>query len=554
MNSVVSLSRIEPRHPDLRPRFTVTYFLFPASLPVSQATFQLVQIPHPQEIAMLTTRRELHSLLLGSAALLVGGSASMGQSGSLDAPMVPLTNRDFEPFGGQPPQGSKPSVADFDYQIKYQRAFEAMLWGMPAVAIYRLRAGAFSELDMEDNDVISYSGTATPKLEAITPNASTPYIAAYTNLEKGPVVLEVPAAGPDGSLYGQVVDAWQFTIADVGPSGMDKGKGGKYLFTPPGYDGQVPEGYLHVPSPNYRVAFAFRSVRAEGKSIDDAFQYGRRLRMYYLSEANSPPEQKFVDPLHVRYPTLPFFDERHFQDIYDIVSLEPVKPQDKVVMGMLSSLGIQKGQPFAPDETAKRAMRQAAVDVWFYIQQWYDNFPKNKLVWPDRHYAALLQADDNNRFTWEYDDRIDLISRAAEYFWCTYMPKELSATPATQYLMALADSNGDLLEPGRNYKLVVPADMPVAQFWALTIYDHATFSFIYSENQRSTLSSYDLGGMKKNADGGVTIYVGPKAPEGLEANWISTAGKRPLPGMRLYGPTAAFNNRSFKMPDFEVAG
>jgi hypothetical protein len=29
--------------------------------------------------------------------------------------------------------------------------------------------------------------------------------------------------------------------------------------------------------------------------------------------------------------------------------------------------------------------------------------------------------------------------------------------------------------------------------------------------------------MKKNADGGVTIYVGPKAPQWLESNWIPTA-------------------------------
>ena len=97
------------------------------------------------------------------------------------------------------------------------------------------------------------------------------------------MVLEVPAAGPDGSLYGQVVDACQFTIADVGPAGLDKGEAAKYLFTPPGYDRNVPDGYLHVASPNYRVAFAFRSVRAEGKTAEDAYSYAKKLRMYYLS-------------------------------------------------------------------------------------------------------------------------------------------------------------------------------------------------------------------------------------------------------------------------------
>ncbi|WP_447981649.1 DUF1254 domain-containing protein [Achromobacter kerstersii] len=457
-----------------------------------------------------------------------------------------------EPLGGQPPAGAAPSVADFDYQIKYQRAFEAVLWNMPAVAIYSFRRAAFDGLGLKDNDIIAYSAPATPKLEAITANSTTPYITAFTDLRKGPVVLVVPAAGTEGSVYGQVVDAWQFTIADVGPSGLDKGKGAKFLFTAPGYDQPVPNEYIHVPSPNYRISLAFRSVPAPGKSAQDAYQYARKLRMYYLSQAQNPPEQRFVDPINERYPTLPFYDERHFEDMHAILSVEPVKDHDKGMMGMVASLGIQAGKPFAPDDVARKAMRQAAIDVWFYMQQWFDHFPAEKLYWPDRHYASLLQADRNKKFTFVYDDRIDLIERAAEYFWCTYMPEELSANPATQYLMAVADADGKPLQAGKLYKLTVPAQMPVKQFWALTVYDRATNAFIYSDSNRTTLSSYDLDHMKKNADGSVTLYVGPAAPEGYENNWIPSAGKRPLPAMRFYGPTEALNNKTFKLPDFTL--
>jgi hypothetical protein len=457
----------------------------------------------------------------------------------------------MEPLGGHPPEGATPSVTDFDYQIKYQRAFEAVLWNMPAIAIYSFRRAAFDDLGLKDNDIIAYSTTATPKLEAITANSTTPYIAAYTDLRKGPVVLEVPKADASGSPYGQVVDAWQFTIADVGPAGIDKGQGGKLLFTPPGFKGTVPKGYLHVPSPNYRVAFAFRSVPATGKGPAEAYLYAKKLRMYYLSEANNPPKQRFVDPSDQRYPTLPFYDERHFDDMHAVMSVEPVREQDKVMMGMLISLGIEKGKPFNPDEKTRRAMRQAVIDAWFYMQWWFDNFPKEKLYWPDRHYASLLQADDNRKFTFTYEDRIDLINRAAEYFWCTYMPKVLSDHPQTQYLMAMADKNGKLLEAGKLYKLDVPAEMPVKEFWALTVYDRATMSFIYSDSGRTTLSSYDLEKMRKNADGGVTLYMGPNAPEGYESNWIPTSGKRPLPAMRCYGPTDALNNKSFKLNDVE---
>ena len=193
-----------------------------------------------------------------------------------------------EPLGGQPPAGSACSIKDFDYQIKYQRAFEAVLWNMPAIAIYSFRRAAFTDLGAKDNDIVAYSEAASPRLEALTANSTTPYIAAYTDLRKESAVLEVPAAGPEGSLYGQVVDAWQYTIADVGPSGLDKGQAAKYLFTGPDYKGPIPQGYIHVASPNYRIAFAFRSVPASGKTAADAYRYAKRLRMYFLSQADNP--------------------------------------------------------------------------------------------------------------------------------------------------------------------------------------------------------------------------------------------------------------------------
>lgn len=59
--------------------------------------------------------------------------------------------------------------------------------------------------------------------------------------------------------------------------------------------------------------------------------------------------------------------------------------------------------------------------------------------------------------------------------------------------------------------------------------------------------------MVKNTDGSVTIYAGLVAPEGLEVNWIPTAGKRPLPCMWVYGPTEAFNDKTFKLDDWEAA-
>ena len=123
-----------------------------------------------------------------------------------------------------------------------------------------------------------------------------------------------------------------------------------------------------------------------------------------------------------------------------------------------------------------------------------------------------------------------------QYFWCTYVPKEMSDTPATQYLVALADKDGKPLQEGELYKVDVPRDMPAKQFWALTVYDRATFSFIYTKSGRTTLSSYDLGKMTTNKDGSVTLYVGPSAPDGLDSELDSIKVQAAVAGLPLLWP------------------
>lgn len=164
-----------------------------------------------------------------------------------------------DPIGGKPPAGLRASVADLDYQVKYQRAFEAVLWSMPAIEIYGFHR-ASELIGAGPNVILAMSGPAKPNMEGLTANNQTPYVASQTDLRKGPVVLEVPTVSEKASLYGQIVDHWQITIADVGPSGVDQGMGGKILLTPPGYAEPVPDDYIEIKSPSYRVAFAFRSV------------------------------------------------------------------------------------------------------------------------------------------------------------------------------------------------------------------------------------------------------------------------------------------------------
>ena len=274
-----------------------------------------------------------------------------------------------EPLGGQPAPGAKQSVSNLDEQVAYQRAFEAVLWAMPASAIYRFRTGLLEQPGMADNVITAYSGPLKTIHELITPNQVTPYIGAISDLRNGPVVLQVPAKTAKGVLYGQVVDAWQATIADVGPSGADKGEGGRYLFLPPDYSGPTPDGYFVIRPSNYHIFFAFRSIPLEGATDAEAEAYSKTLKLYPLSEAAAPKPTRFVDgrpyPLH----TLPFYDIRALEDIHDIISVEPVQPQDRVMIGMLATIGIERGKPFNPPANLKSAMEKGVVNTYYYMQE-----------------------------------------------------------------------------------------------------------------------------------------------------------------------------------------
>ena len=78
-----------------------------------------------------------------------------------------------------------------------------------------------------------------------------------------------------------------------------------------------------------------------GATEAEAYAYSKTLKMYPLSEAANPPPTRFVNGRPYPLPTLPFYDIRALKDIYDIVSVEPVQPRDKVMMGMLATIGIE---------------------------------------------------------------------------------------------------------------------------------------------------------------------------------------------------------------------
>jgi len=118
------------------------------------------------------------------------------------------------------------------------------------------------------------------------------------------------------------------------------------------------------------------------------------------------------------------------------------------------------------------------------------------------------------------------------------------------YLMANKDKDGNFFDGGSTYRLTVPPNAPVRQYWSATVYDRETHALVKSMPRASVASISP--GLAKNADGSVDLYFSPKAPEGKDANWVPTdpAGKFELL-FRLYGPEKPLFDHSWKLPDVE---
>src|ERR1700731_2455119 len=130
-----------------------------------------------------------------------------------------------------------------------RRAVEAVIWGFPAVNTDIIYQKMF-KLGGKPNQIVYWRGLLDWRNQTLTPNPDVIYFMAFFNTKHGPVVIEIPPAG-DGVINGSIMDPWQAALEDVGPAGVDKGAGGKYLITPPSYPAAVPDGYIVLSSSNY---------------------------------------------------------------------------------------------------------------------------------------------------------------------------------------------------------------------------------------------------------------------------------------------------------------
>jgi len=438
-----------------------------------------------------------------------------------------------------------------NYTTLHRRAVEAAIWGIPAVSMRSAINATKRDLGGDWNDVVYFSKPMVARHGFLTANNQTPYVISSINTKNGPVVVDVPAASKTTKFFGSFIDAWQLPIADVGPTGDDKGKGGKYLFLPPNYDGKAPTGYLVYRPATYSLHLAFRPVSEEGGTLEQAVEYAKGLKVYPLSKADNPPLTRLLDAYPKKWDTLPKYDISYFKDLADVINEEPIQERDLAMMGLLDSIGIRKGETFNPDDETTRILEGSLKEAYDYMQ-WFFATPGKALApyWDGRRWLGpnISQEQTVAGFPFVTKDRLLVDERSGGvYFWATFLPKKLGG--GSFYLMALHDSKGEMLNSTDRYRLRVPADTPAADFWSVIAYSMKTKGFIEG-SKIVGLSSLDTKALKANVDGSVDVYLGPNPPEGLRSNWVPT-GESFFLIFRFYGPEKPLFEKTWRLPDVE---
>src|SRR5262249_43151957 len=145
--------------------------------------------------------------------------------------------------------------------LLFNRAVEAFLVQMPAVSWYYVCKGVADAGSRAPNQMVIWESLMDSATLLLTGNTETVYGLCTFDLKRdGPVVVEVPP-----SMLGGFNDHWQHLIADIGVTGVDKGKGGKFLLIPPDQIDAVPDGYFIVKSPTYTANIGLRGFQVDGK-------------------------------------------------------------------------------------------------------------------------------------------------------------------------------------------------------------------------------------------------------------------------------------------------
>jgi len=431
-------------------------------------------------------------------------------------------------------------------EMDYQRASQAYIWSTPLVSITTWRDNQGKAYGVTSDTDFVVLESLKEKRGIVTGNLTTPYIFNFISLKPGAVEIEYPA----GQTAGGVLDFWQRPVFDLGLTGPDQGKGATYIVVGPEDDlAKYKKDSVQVFQSATNNIFVGLRILDQTSGYFDKFASEYKMGRAGGKLTNS----RFIKGKDIEWSATAPRGLDYWKKLSDIVNEEPVREVDKAWMPMIQPLGIEKGKPFQPDARQKIALLKGAAMGELMIRNLQVNPRYTEPYWKGTSWYKSFDFHIEQ----ETETRVELDERATWYYEAVSSTKGMvNPTPGAGqvYMTTKRDSKGRMLRADKIYKLHVPKDVPVGQFWALTL---------YSENTRRP---YDNGGteirsanldsrlkdLKYDSDGSVDLFIGPTAPKGFEKNHMKTVGDDGwFVYFRLYAPEQPFFDKTFKLADFE---
>ncbi|ODT88453.1 DUF1254 domain-containing protein [Phenylobacterium sp. SCN 70-31] len=409
-------------------------------------------------------------------------------------------------------------------------AREAWLYGLPLIEMATARARALAGPDAVLKRLNTFGHgrhLAGPQSRSVTtPNNDTLYSRAWVDLSRGPVTMEIP---PTGDRYISVAGMNMFTDNDfVLGTRTTGGAGGRYTIVGPGQAGEGPD--------------VVRLKTPEGWVL---------VRILVDGPDDLPAVHKLQDGLRMSGPAaaaLAAFAERaappleYFASVARLLKANPPPATDGALFGRTAALGLTARGGFDPKRFDAAAMAEIAAGV-----------AEAQRALRGMRPGAAVQGWSYPRTTLG-DFNQDYLFRAAVAL------GGLAALPPAEamYMQPVAEQ-GRMITGAGPYRLHFPADrLPaVDAFWSLTMYEATPDGqFFLVENP---IRRYSIGdrtpGLRKNADGSLTLWIARSDPGGDRSpNWLPAPPQGPFSlSFRAYLPNDEFRDGRYRLPALETA-
>jgi hypothetical protein len=425
-------------------------------------------------------------------------------------------------------------------------AEEAYIYGFPMVDNYRIQHAYFVDRENPEfkapwNDIRNIPRVYTPEDKAIqTPNSDTPYSMIGMDIRAEPIVLTVPPIEKERYFSIQLIDLYTFNFGYIG-SRATGNDGGSFLIAGPGWKGETPKGVKKViRSETELLLAAYRTQLFNPGDLDNVKKVQAGYKAQPLSAFLGEPAPKpapaidFIKPLT---PDAQKTSPEFFNILNFVLQFCPTDPSETELMERFAKIGVGAGKTFDAGKLspeAKTAIEQGVADAW------------TDLAKLQKRVDAKEVTSGDMFGTREYLKNNYLYRMAAAVMGIYGNSKQEAMYPVYG-----VDSDGHKLDGANRYTLrFAPGQLPpVNAFWSLTMYELPSSLLVANPLNRYLLNAPMLPQFKRDADGGITLFVQNESPgTDKEANWLPAPKGPFIAFMRLYWPKPEALDGTWKQP------